>query len=34
MERLARCAIWGVIAGVIIALGMVVLIGAYHPPPR
>lgn len=34
MDRLIRCALWGVVTGLIIALGAVVLMGNYHPPVR
>lgn len=32
MDRLIRCAVWGMVTGVILALGAVVLMGNYHPP--
>ena len=34
MDRLIRCAVWGVVAGVIIALGAVVIMGVYSPYAR
>ena len=34
MDRLIRCAVWGMATGVIIALGAVVLMGSYHSPVR
>ncbi len=34
MDRLIRCAVWGVVAGAILALGAIVLMGNYQPPVR
>jgi len=34
MDRLIRCTVWGVVAGVIVALGAVVIMGVYSPHAR